>query len=88
MIAEEPKVDSVADTPTVINFIDSGSSNSSSTYCVHRYFGPGNCWNNSNANANSNGSISSGISKSNDDNGLIQMQPDNIIGNVKSKIIC
>ena len=68
-MVEEPKEDSVADALTVIDLTESGSSNSSSTYCIHRYFGPCNRQNNSNGNS----SDSSGVSDLVNDNGSIQM---------------
>ena len=76
LMAEEPKEDSIVDTETVINIVelgssDSSSSGSSSTYYINRYFGPSNCQNSGNNNGNSNSSNSSGDSNSDNDNGLI-----------------
>ena len=87
-MAEEPEEDSIDDAPTVVELVGSGSgSNSSSTYCIHKYFGSDNCWNNSNGNGNSNSSNSSRVLVSDNGNGLIQTQLDDIIDNVRCNII-
>ena len=76
---------------TVIDLVslDNGS-NSSSTYCIDKYFGNGP--DNSNGNGNGNGSDGLEDPNPNDDNDngqeiiLIQTQPDDVINNVLGDI--